>query len=202
MTNTGTRTLFLPGAGASADFWKPVAQRTRLDCEFLAWPGLGDEPAHPAVGGIDDLVSLVLDRMAKPTNIVAQSMGGVVALKAALAAPEKVCRLVLTATSGGVAMSELGGSDWRADYYRAFPHAAKWIGEPIEDLSARMTSITVPALLLWGDRDPISPVAVAERLRRLLPDATLHIIKEADHDLARTHVDLVAPLIEQHLTAS
>jgi pimeloyl-ACP methyl ester carboxylesterase len=197
-----TKTLFLPGAGASASFWKPVAERAGLDSVLLAWPGLGNEPADPGVNGIDDLVAMVLNRMDPPVNIVAQSMGGLVAIKAALAAPGKVKRLVLTATSAGVPVADLGGSDWRADYYRAYPRAARWIGEPVGDLSARIRTIEAPTLLLWGGSDPISPVAVGDRLRTLLPDATLHIIPDADHDLAQTHAALVADLILRHLTAA
>ncbi|MDR3519022.1 MAG: alpha/beta hydrolase [Azospirillaceae bacterium] len=200
MTNARKKTIFLPGAGGSAAFWKPTADRTGLDGVFLAWPGLGDEPAHPDVNSINDLVSLVLDQMDEPVNIVAQSMGGLVALKVAGAAPAKVGRLVLTATSGGVPVFDLGGSDWREDYYQAFPRAAKWIAEPFEDLSTQIKSIHAPTLLLWGDSDPISPVAVGERLRTLLPDARIHVVNGADHDLAQTHADVVANLIEQHLT--
>jgi pimeloyl-ACP methyl ester carboxylesterase len=194
-----TKTLFLPGAVGSASFWQPVADRLGAPGELLAWPGLGDERARPGIGGIDDLVSLVLDRMAGPVNLVAQSMGGLVALKAALAAPDRVNRLVLAATSGGVPVADLGGSDWRSEYFQAFPNAARWIGEPADDLSARIGSIAAPTLLLWGDSDPISPVAVGERLRRLLPHARLEIIPGADHDLAKTHAGDVAERIGRHL---
>ncbi|NWJ27153.1 alpha/beta hydrolase [Rhizobium sp. Td3] len=55
-------------------------------------------------------ISMVLDRMNEPVNIVAQSMGGIVAIKAALAAPRKIVRLVLTVTSAGVPFADLGGS--------------------------------------------------------------------------------------------
>lgn len=194
-----TKTLFLPGAVGSASFWRPVADRLGLTGEFLAWPGLGNEPAQPGIDGIDDLVSLVLDRMAGPVDIVAQSMGGLVAMKVALAAPDRVRRLVLTATSGGVPVADLGGSDWRAEYFQAFPNAAPWIAEPADDLSAQIGAIRTPTLLLWGDSDPISPVAVGERLRLLLPDAGLEIIPGADHDLAQTHAERAAALIGRHL---
>ena len=191
-------TLFLPGAGGSAAFWGPVATHMHLDGRFLAWPGLGDEPSRPDIEGIDDLVAMVLDALDAPSNIVAQSMGGLVAVKVALAAPEKVRRLVLAVTSGGVPVADLGGSDWRADYYAAYPHAARWIGETREDLSARLGDIACPTLLLWGDRDPISPVAVGERLLALLPDARLQVIAGGDHDLAITHAQTVAGLITRH----
>jgi alpha-beta hydrolase superfamily lysophospholipase len=54
--------------------------------------------------------------MDEPVNIVAQSMGGLVAVKAALVAPEKLSRLVLAVTSAGVPVADLGGSNWRSDY--------------------------------------------------------------------------------------
>jgi pimeloyl-ACP methyl ester carboxylesterase len=197
-----TKTLFLPGASASAAFWRPAAALMGLDGIFLAWPGLGNEPPDPGVNGIDDLVAPVCARMDTPVNVVAQSMGGLIAIKAALAAPQLVRRLVLVATSGGVPVADLGGADWRAAYYAAFPHAAAWIGEARTDLSAEITTIRAPILLLWGDSDPISPVAVGERLKSLLPDARLHVVTGGDHDLAVTHAPDVAALIERHLTAA
>lgn len=193
------RTLFLPGASGSASFWKPAALRAGVDGEFFAWPGLGDEPPDPDVNGIGDLVAMVLNRIDEPVNIVAQSMGGVVAIMVALARPQKISRLVLAVTSGGVPVADLGGADWRSNYRRRFPQAGRWIAEPVADLSPQIPSIAAPALLLWGDRDPISPVAVGKRLEGLLPNASLRVISGADHDLAHTHADLVGDLIRQHL---
>ncbi len=34
------KTLFLPGAGGSARFWLPVAERLAVEGVFLSWPGL------------------------------------------------------------------------------------------------------------------------------------------------------------------
>ncbi len=196
------KTLFLPGASGSASFWRPVAARAGWDGVFFAWPGLGAEPPEPGVGSIDDLVARVAGEIRDPVAIVAQSMGGYVALKIALAFPDLVESLVLSVTSGGLPVSDLGGADWRAEYFRAFPQAARWIADPTEDLSARIPSIRAPTLLLWGDADPISPVAVGQRLARLLPNARLRILPGADHDLARTHVDTVASAITHHRAAA
>lgn len=120
-------------------------------------------------------------------------------MKAALAMPERVRRIVLTATSAGVPMRELGASDWRASYRAHFPKAADWIAGPTEDLSTRLPEVTAPTLLLWGDSDPISPVATGKRLLALLPDAELHILSGANHDLAITHAAEVASRIQDHL---
>ena len=123
-----TRILFLPGAGASPDFWKPVGDRLpkAWPKEYFGWPGLGDQPHDPAIKGIDDLVHLVGARMDEPVDLVAQSMGGVIATRLALERPGRVRRLVLTVTSGGVNMTKHGAADWQADYRRSFPRAAGW----------------------------------------------------------------------------
>ncbi|MPS26580.1 MAG: alpha/beta fold hydrolase [Alcaligenaceae bacterium] len=201
MTTRAAKILFLPGAGGSASFWKPVSGRLGPEGILLAWPGLGNEPPHPDVNGIDDLVRLALRHITEPVDIVAQSMGGLIAIRLALAAPSLVNRLVLAATSGGVPVADLGGADWRTDYFLAYPGAAPWIAGPQEDLSARLPSITAPTLLLWGDQDPISPLAVGKRLASLLPHARLQIVPGGDHDLARTHAPLVAAAIAHHLGA-
>lgn len=195
------KTLFLPGASGSAAFWRPVARYAELDGVFLAWPGLGAELVRGDVSSLDDLVTLAATHVTEPVNIVAQSMGGVVAIRLALMFPDLVKRLVLAVTSGGVPVADLGGSDWRNDYFAAFPNAAAWIADPVPDLSNVMRSIKAPTLLLWGDADPISPVAVGHRLASLIPDARLHIFAGADHDLAQTHPEAVARKVREHLTA-
>lgn len=191
--------MFLPGAGGSAGFWRPLAKALQVDGEFCAWPGLGDEPPAAGIASLDDLTAMVLAKIDGPTAILAQSMGGVVALRAALAAPGQVKKLVLAATSGGVPVADLGAEDWRPAYFAAFPSAARWIGAPAPDLSTEVTRVSAPSLLLWGDADPISPPAVGRRLQALLPRSRLEIIHGADHDLVRTHVPAVAKLIARHL---
>ncbi|MBS0541123.1 MAG: alpha/beta fold hydrolase [Proteobacteria bacterium] len=198
--------LFLPGAGASPTFWRPLGDRllARRPRAYLGWPGLGNQPADPAVNGLDDLVTLVEAHMADgPVDILAQSMGGVVALKTVLRNPGKVRRLVLSVTSGGVDAAARAAAlhDWRADYRRSFPNAAPWIGGDRTDLTDRIGTIACPTLLLFGDADPISPPFVGERLASLLPNARLEIVRGGDHDLVAKRVDDVLPLVERHLAS-
>jgi pimeloyl-ACP methyl ester carboxylesterase len=196
--------LFLPGAGASPDFWRPLADRLPADWprRHLGWPGLGDQPAHPDVNSLDDLVRLVEARMGDgPADVLAQSMGGVVALKVALRNPGKVRRLVLSVTSGGVDAAARAGAlhDWRETYQRNFPLAAAWIRADDTDLTRQLAGIACPVLLLFGDADPIAPPLVGERLAALLPNARLHVVTGGDHDLVVNRADEVAPLISKHL---
>src|SRR3954462_3765840 len=168
-----TNVFFLPGAGGSPDFWKPVGSRPPLPWpkEYFGWPGLGAQPHDPAIRGMDDLMAMVVARMDEPVDLVAQSMGGVIAARIALAHPGLVRRLVLTVTSGGVDMAGLGASDWRADYRKSFPGAAAWVTAAGASASLPVERIAAPTLLIWGEADPISPVAVGRHLEHRLPDA-------------------------------
>lgn len=198
-----TKILFLPGAGASPDFWKPVGSLlpAAWPKEYFGWPGLGHQPHDRAISGIDDLVRLVSRRMDEPVDLVAQSMGGVIASRLALERPDRVRRLVLTVTSGGVDMAGLGATDWRADYRRSFPEAAAWITDSRASPPLPVERIAAPTLLIWGDADPISPVAVGKHLAGCIPDAYLHVVPGGDHDVANTHATEVAALIERHLSS-
>jgi pimeloyl-ACP methyl ester carboxylesterase len=126
-------------------------------------------------------------------------MGGVLALRAALARPRWVTHLVLCATSGGLPMAELGAADWRAGFHSSLSHLPDWFATEQTDLSERLPDVSAPTLLLWGDADPFSPIAAGERLARRLPQARLHVIPGGDHDLGLLHADGVAPLIDAHL---
>jgi pimeloyl-ACP methyl ester carboxylesterase len=126
-------------------------------------------------------------------------MGGVVAVRAALKHPGKVERLVLVATSGGVDVARLGGSDWRESYEAEHPAAARWITADRPDHTNELPAVTAPTLLLWGDSDPISQVPVGEHLDSLLSNATLRVLVGGTHSLAVDRADEVAAHIRSHL---
>ena len=198
------RLLFLPGAGADPHFWRPLGDLlpAHWDKVYLGWPGIGDQPAQPGVEGLEGAIGLVEAQMTDgPVDLLAQSMGGLIAMLAVLRNPSKVRRIVLSVTSDGVDMESFGAADWRESYRRSHPQAAAWITTVRADLSARLATVTQPTLLLWGDADPISPVAVGERLRNLLPDARLHVAAGGEHDVVNAKAGELAPLVQAHLEA-
>jgi len=197
------RLLFLPGASGDTCFWRPLEQRLtgRAERLHLGWPGFGDSPPRPGVEGFEDLLALVLEPLDRPCALIAQSMGGVLALRAALARPHWVTHLVLCATSGGLPMAELGAADWRENFRTSLSHLPDWFATETTDLSDRLPEVAAPTLLLWGDADPFSPIAVGEHLARRLPHARLEVIPDGDHDLGLQHAERLAPLIDVHLSS-
>jgi len=195
------RVVFLPGAAGSSAFWQPLSRLLPADWDrtLLDWPGLGDVPPSPEVNGFDDLVRLTLAVIDGPVDLVAQSMGGVVALRVALERPDLVRRLVLVATSGGLDLKRFGASDWRDDYVRQHPAARRFIVEQRPDLTGRLSGVRMPTLLVWGDTDPISPLAVGRHLADLLPRAELVVIPGGNHALARDRAREIAPHVLRHL---
>jgi len=50
-----------------------------------------------------------------------------------------------------------------------------------DDLTKVLNGITVPTLLLWGDRDKITPLEVGEAFWKEIPTARLEVIHGAGH---------------------
>jgi pimeloyl-ACP methyl ester carboxylesterase len=193
--------IFLPGAAGNTALWKPVSDGlSHLGTRrFFSWPGFGGAAPDRSVTGLPDLVKRVVTEISEPVVLFAQSMGGVIALRAALARPEWVRALVLSVTSGGIDVQALGGVDWRPQFAKENPDTPRWFLDARDDLSPELQKVRVPVLLLWGDADPISPVAVGRRLAELLPRAELVVVPGGTHDLVSERVSEVLPHIERHL---
>jgi pimeloyl-ACP methyl ester carboxylesterase len=201
MMDTSESLIFLPGASGNREFWKPVSAGLRHPGarRFMSWPGFGGAPPEPGVAGIDDLVTRVTREITGPVALLAQSMGGIIAVRAALEKPHLVRHLVLSATSGGVDVTSLGAADWRPTFVKNNPGLPSWFVDERQDLTARIREITGPVLLLWGDADPISPVAVGRRLGELFPNSRLVVFAGGTHDLVLERADEVVTHIERYL---
>lgn len=191
-----SRLLFLPGVTGDPGFWQPVASRLPdWHSRCLGWPGFGPVPADPRIRQLSDLTELVRAELDSPAVLIAQSMGGLIALDAALARPESVKALVLVATSGGLDMQALGAQDWRAGFASKLPLTPDWFSRERRDRQRDFQRLSLPVLLLWADADPLSPLAVAERLQQLLPQAQLEILP-GGHDLAWRQPEAVARVLK------
>jgi pimeloyl-ACP methyl ester carboxylesterase len=65
---------------------------------------------------------------------------------------------------------------------------------PAED---DLKQISVPTLIIWGDRDQFLPVEDAVELYRLIPNSQLAVLPNANHFVTRTKVMLFAELVKE-----
>ena len=191
--------VFLPGASGNTEFWQPV--RNHLNdhqSAVIAYPAFGGHPAHPDVNNFEDLQAYVLSRIQEPSVLIAQSMGGIFAVQAALQKTELIKGLILIATSGGIDLSPFNVADWREDYQQAFSVPDWFVGHQ-SYLDDQLYKIDCPVLLIWGDSDPISPVEVGQYLHQKFSSSELHVITQGQHDLAHVHAEQVSGLIQSFL---
>ena len=222
--------MLIHGLGLDHRMWERqvpalVAAGHRVITCDLPGHGAAERPGRPgsAYTTADLAKSLVdvLDAAAGgPSVLVGFSLGGGVALQAALDHPARVAALALvdtTAWPGPDASHRFGG---RADAVEAqgvgvlvqpaierwftpeflfnrreiVRRYAAWIGEndaagyaaacrslATLDLRARLSEIRCPAIVVVGDRDEATPVAMAETLAASIPGATLRVLGPAGH---------------------
>ena len=89
--------------------------------------------------------------------------------------------------------------DWKKDYLRDMPTAPTWFVDDHSDLTDQLPGIEIPTLLLFGDADPIAPVAVGRFLESRLPSARLIAIEHGRHGMASTIPEVVARHIREFL---
>jgi len=193
--------LFLPGVSGDGGFWRGVGELlpAAWTRRYLDWPGLGRQPASPDVNGFADLLALAESALDRPSAIVAQSMGGIIATQLALKHPQLVTHLVLVATSGGMNVSAFGAADWREDFVQAYPDTPAWVLNERPDLGSQFAKVMTPTLLLWGGDDPLSPVAIGQHLAAAMPKAALQLIPAGRHSMGADLPQLLAPRIEAHI---
>jgi pimeloyl-ACP methyl ester carboxylesterase len=177
----------IPGAAGLAAFWEPISALLPrgLDQQSFDLPGFGSAPDAEDVSSYPSLVEHLAQKIRRPSVVAGQSMGGYVALQLALRHPEKVTHLVLTVAAAGVDMARHGARDWRPAHRLSHPNAQTWVYDPTVDLGPELHRIRVPVLLIWAERDPLSPLGAAHELCRALPDARLVTFDTDDHWVAR-----------------
>ncbi len=69
-----------------------------------------------------------------------------------------------------------------ADYAAASPVMRQSLVKVVnEDLEPFMPSVTMPALLIWGDKDTATPLSDGQKMEKLMPEAGLAVINGAGH---------------------
>lgn len=192
---------YLPGASGRSAPWEPIAHvlAHRREALIFDYPGLGDAQDREDVHSLADLVHWVASELPERCDIVSLSMGNVLALKLALEYPERIRRLVLVVPCGGMNPANFGALDWRETFVEGRPYAPRWFVDDMNDFGDQLSAVSAPTLLVFGEDDPIAPVAFGQYLLERLPVSRLEIVPDASHDLEEEHPAFLASLIEAHL---
>ncbi len=82
--------------------------------------------------------------------------------------------------------------------YSLLDHIDSWE----ERYGQRLSNISHPTLLLWGDYDRVFPLEIGKQVRNLLPQAEWHVIPDAGHLPQWEQPHVVNPLILPFLAKS
>ena len=185
------------------------------------------QPSASIAGYTDWLRDYARARGYPPFVLFGHSMGGAIALDYALRYPDDLAGLVLIGTGARLRVHPdylnrcLDEAQWRAEapaYYAAInPELAPQLtaralqsGPMVEhndlsacdkfDVMARVRAIAIPALVIVGQDDVMTPVRYAEYLGRELPDAEVAIIPNAGHFVTLEQPAAVNAAITRYLS--
>lgn len=89
------------------------------------------------------------------------------------------------------------GSEYWKELIRGI--STMWL-TPLNYTEEDFRKISATMLILIGDRDQYIPVEDAVAMYRLIPDAELAVVPNADHSLTRTKIDMFAEIVMEFLT--
>jgi len=176
-------------------------------------------------------VLAVLERLSPDTFLVGHSLGGAVVLNVALRHPERLGGIGLIGTGARLRVLPELLKLVEDDFTKAVDLLLEWAfsgDAPPElvakarermrangqralqrdlltcdgfDVMGKLDQIRVPALIICGREDRLTPVKYSEYLRDHIPDATLHIIEGAGHMVMLERPREVSRAIEDFLKA-
>lgn len=224
--------VLIHGAGGSRLDWQAALRRidfARMVSYDLAGHGRSSAPVGATMAEHAADLAALLDGLNIPAAVLAgHSMGGAIALQAALDAPGRVQGLILMNTGARLRVSPailnaaqnppelarlLRGLFWG----EGVPEALKDVAEAriaaadpallVADFTAcnafdvrhRLGEIAAPALILCGAADVMTPPALSHELRAGLTDAGMVIVPGAGHRLPDEHPLLAVQHIQRWL---
>ncbi len=214
----GAPVLMIHGLGGSARWWFPLvpelnSKHYRVIAADL--PGFGRSPG-PMLGIIE--ASRAIIELADRNGLgqfflVGHSMGGAVAAQVAADFGGRVRRLALISSAGipGVGSGQVIGrilqpwswcprgfySTFIGDILRAGPRNMLRGVEELRryDMRLILDRIRAPSLVIWGERDTLTPLAHGRRIVDGLKNGRLEIVSGTRHLPMVSHPDAVSRLI-------
>jgi pimeloyl-ACP methyl ester carboxylesterase len=217
------RPIFIHGAGGGADTWRH--QEPRFEgCYVLALPGHPAGTAFDSIGAYAEWTAASVADIPGPRVLVGHSMGGGVALQVALDHPGLVDGLVLVGSGARLFVPETATELARADFPAECERLLRkgwWepddatIATEVEllglsgqetlirdyaacrafDVVQRLGEVRVPVLLVTGQRDGLTPPALADEVARGVSRALFVVVPDSGHWVMKQRPDVVDLLV-------
>lgn len=198
---SGPPLLLVPGLGADTRLFSGVTAALAASCRVIAFDprGGGRSDAPPGPYSIeqmaDDAAGLLDALQIERATVVGYSMGGRVALSLALDHPARVDKLVLAATSARTPPTRVLSRRWWAlEVLSRLPvpgdHQPRWAWKSQRRASAsfdatrRLGEIHVPTLIIHGQRDHMTSLALAREMNRAIEGSRLVVVDGGHLSLA------------------
>ncbi|MEK7519344.1 MAG: alpha/beta hydrolase [Patescibacteria group bacterium] len=221
-----TEILILHGWGSSSAKWeevKGILVRYGIKVFVPDLPGFGYSQAPSRAWAVDDYVEWVREFCEKNNLsqffLLGHSFGGTVAVKFSLKYPEKIKKLFLvapaiirrksfqketikkTASFFSFLPSFIKKIIYklliRSDYPATFGVMRETYLKIIqENLSSYLSEIKVPTIIIWGERDIITPFSDAHFIKEKIPGSKLKTFPDVGHSL---HKEAPAQLVQNIL---
>ena len=202
-SNSRIKTIFLHGLGQTAHDWQAVIQQTSLsdiDC-----PELFSLPERNI--SYSEILTKLEERYEKedePFRLCGLSLGALLALDYAIRHKDKVDSLVLIGAQYKVPTRMI---DFQNFIFRCMPEKTfKNMGiskkDTIQlshsmrtlDFSAGLKDIMCPVIIICGEKDTVN-LKASKRLAKLLPQAELHIVPGAGHEINKEAPEAIAAIL-------
>jgi pimeloyl-ACP methyl ester carboxylesterase len=206
----GDDVVLLHGLSGSHRWWRftvpALAPAFRVHLPEMI--GFGDSRGAARIPSIREMAGLVvrwLDAMrVDRTHFVGHSMGAQIGIHVAATWPDRIGRLVLVSAAGvprslgparlaGLGVDLVRPRAWgrpsflgtiAADAIRAGPLTLGRAAYGIlrDDIRPMLPGIRSRTLLVWGENDPLTPVADGRLMAEMIPDARLEVLPGAAHN--------------------
>lgn len=203
--------IFLHGWGKKKEDYQELLGLT--GAQFVDLPGFEIPLERPF--DLDDYSNWLNAKITGKVTLITHSFGGGIAIKFAIAHPEKVDKLILIASRGierknlkikilnylakGVPQiiknrfSKLFGS---VDYNNANGFLKDTLKLVVnENLEEILNKISVPTLIIWGSEDHTTPLWHGQLMHQLIRNSQMVIITDGDHGIPYRRAKETADLI-------
>jgi pimeloyl-ACP methyl ester carboxylesterase len=220
--------LILHGWGSSAKNWaqvKDALEKKGYNVFLPDLPGFGESVLPTKPWSLDDYVDWLADFCEKnnlsQVFLLGHSFGGAIAAKFALKHPEKIKKLFLVASSG-IRKKTLKKRLFKKFsflfrrililkkvFYKFFiksdyQNTSGIIREIYlkiiaEDISGIFSQIKIPTVIIWGDKDKVTPFSDACFINQEIKNSKLEILPGIGHKVRLEAFDLLIDKIINHL---